>query len=174
MTLLVNVLLMGVVFIVAATLKAKFGTQVTSVAGAGEGTIKPQAFDAGLVTGVAMVYFQSLLLLGVTVFFSVFLTPTVNFFMSGAVFFLGNFSSVLGSLASNPERLSPIMRMLYKVLHTILPNFGYYNVQNPIIHPDVQIHGMAAYVAQVIAYAFLYSLVLILIGIFIFDRREFE
>jgi len=175
-TLFVNVLLMGIVFIAAATIKSAFATVTTSVGGeiAAQATTKPQAFDPGLVTGVAMIYLQAFLLLGVSIFFSIFLTPTVNFFMSGAVFLIGSFSSTLGSLVSNPERLSAPLRGFYKVLHTVVPNFGYYNIQNPIIHPDVQIRSMPVYITEVVVYALLYSLVLILIGIFIFDRREFE
>jgi len=173
-TLFVNVALMGIVFIAAATTKAAFAKVTTSLSGVGAtATMKPQAFDPGLIVGVLMIYFQSLLLLGVAVFFSIFLTATVNFFMSSAVFLIGSFSSTLGSLVSG-ERLSAPLRILYRFLHVVMPNFGYFNVQNPIIHPDVQIRSMPLYTVEVFVYALLYTLVLILIGIFIFDRKEFE
>jgi ABC-type transport system involved in multi-copper enzyme maturation permease subunit len=173
-TLFVNVALMGGVFIIAATIKSATATVTTSVAGVGSSTMKPQAFDPGLLVGVGMIYLQALLLLGVSVFFSVFVTPTVNFFMSGAVFVVGSFSASIGALITTPGRLSVPLKMLYKGIHTLLPNFGYYNIQNRIIHPDVQIRSMPVYVGEVVVYAVLYSLVLLLIGIFLFDRREFE
>ena len=175
-TLFVNIALMGVVFIAAATIKAAFATVTTGISGGGISesvSIRPQAFDPGLIVGVGMVYFQALLLLGVTVFFSIFLTPTVNFFMSGAVFMIGSFSATLGSLVSG-ERLAGPLKIIYKVLHWIMPNFGYYNIQNQIIHPDIQIRSMPVYITEVVVYALMYSLVLILIGIFIFDKKEFE
>lgn len=174
-TLFVNVALMGIVFILAATLKAAFSTATigTMAGGLEAATIKPQAFDPGLIIGVVMIYFQALLLLGVAVFFSVFLTPTVNFFMSGAVFMVGSFSSTMGSLLAG-ERLSAGMKALYKVLHTVIPNFGYFNIQNPIINPEIQMRSLPQYMSLVIVYALLYALVLMLVGLYIFNKREFE
>lgn len=174
-TLFVNVALMGIVLVIVATLKAHFATISIGAKGGGVEAVamKPQAFDPGLLIGVMMIYFQSLLLLGVAVFFSTFVTATVNFFMSGAVFMIGSFSSTMGSLAAG-DKLSAPLKVFYKVLHTVIPNFGYFNIQNPIIHPDIQMRSMPQYVSMVTVYALLYSCVLVLIGLYVFNKREFE
>lgn len=174
-TLFVNVALMGIVLIIVATLKAHFATISVGTKGGGVEavTMKVQAFDSGLLIGVMMIYFQSLLLLGVSVFFSTFMTATVNFFMSGAVFMIGSFSSTMGSLAAG-DKLSAPLKVVYKVLHTVIPNFGYFNIQNPIIHPDIQMRSMPQYISMVTVYALLYSCVLVLIGLYVFNKREFE
>jgi len=58
------------------------------------------------------------------------------------------------------------------LIHFIVPNFGNFNIQNPIIHPDIQIQNMPLYMAQTILYAIIYSIIMLLIAILIFDKRE--
>jgi len=53
-----------------------------------------------------------------------------------------------------------------------VPNFGNFNIQNPIIHPDIEIQNMAKYMSVNILYAIIYTLVMLLIAVLIFDRRE--
>ena len=43
--------------------------------------------------GVGMIYLQLLLLCSLAIFFSVFLSPLVNFFLTLALFIVGNLSS---------------------------------------------------------------------------------
>src|SRR5437764_2694306 len=83
-----------------------------------------------MMKGVTMTFFQMMLLGAMAIFFSTFATPVVNFFMTFAIFMVGNMSSVTESLTSNKN---PATKLLATVLHYILPNFGNFNIQNKLI-----------------------------------------
>jgi len=157
MTVFSNILLMGVSFIVLLLIKEHHWDHDIT--------------DA--VKGVIMIFFQIMLLGGVSMCFSVILSPFVNFFLSFAVYLLGSMSSVTESLASNPDgKKNPVVVAVFKVVHVLIPNFGNFNIQNPIIHPDVVIHNEGIYLAQTILYAVLWTAILMTIAVLAFDRRE--
>ena len=149
-TVFINIAAMGVVFLVMI-----YGQ---------EHRIPPEMFK-----GVIMTFFQMLLLAALSIFFSTFATPVVNFFLSFGIFLVGNLSSVTDSLTTS--RL-PIARYVGLVVHYILPNFGNFNIQNSIIHPQVEVANENVFIMQNVVYACIYSAVLLILAILIFDRRE--
>ena len=122
-----------------------------------------------MVTGVAMTFFQMMLLGAMAIFFSTFATPVVNFFLTFAIFMVGNMSSVTESLTSNKN---PATKVLATILHYILPNFGNFNIQNKLIHPEQTLSNPTVFIFQNIVYAIIYSAILLLLAILVFDRRE--
>ncbi len=156
MTVLSNIALMGIVFV-------------------GLTFYKEHNWDQDVVDvakGVLMIFFQLTMVGAVALFFSVFLSPFVNFFLTFAVYLLGSIN-ILGDLASDPtHRKDPLAVGLFKALHFIVPNFDNFNIQNPIIHPDVTITNETQYIWTNIAYALLYTTVLLIGAVLIFDRRE--
>jgi ABC-type transport system involved in multi-copper enzyme maturation permease subunit len=157
MTVFSNIALMGIAFIVLLLVKEhRWDHDITEA-----------------VKGVVMIFFQIMLLGGVSMCFSVLLSPFVNFFLSFAVYLLGSMSSVTESLASDPDhKKNPVVVLLFKVIHVLIPNFGNFNIQNPIIHPDVVIHNETIYLVQTILYALLWTAILMTIAVLAFDRRE--
>ena len=153
LTLLFNVALMGLAFVIALIVK-------------GQGK-----FDPSIICGMVMIYFQFFLVTSVVIFLSTFITPTVNFFASLSVYVVGSLSSVTESMANN-EKAAAIVRYFYAGLHYLIPNFGNFNIQNPLIHPDVQIRNMNLYMAENALYAIFYALVLLIIGVLVFEKRE--
>lgn len=175
MTLFINIMLMGLVFIIMVSIKAavsdvpvKFAQEVGSQAT----TFKPRIFDSSLVLGVIMIYFQFFLLSAVVMFFSVFLTPTVNFFASAAVYIVGSAAPVWQSMSSKASTSPVLVKMVYKIIHTIVPNFDYFNIQNKLIHPHVQVRSMGLYVTESIVYAILFSVVVMTVAVLIFEKKE--
>ena len=82
-------------------------------------------------------------------------------------------SSVTESLASNADgKKSAIQVGFFKLIHVLIPNFGNFNIQNPIIHPDVVIHNETIYLIQNVLYALLWTAILMTIAVLAFDRRE--
>jgi ABC-type transport system involved in multi-copper enzyme maturation permease subunit len=76
-------------------------------------------------------------------------------------------------LASDPShQKNPISVAFFKVLHFIVPNFDNFNIQNPIIHPDVTLTNETLYIWQNILYALVYTAILLTLAVLIFDRRE--
>lgn len=122
-----------------------------------------------MVMGVIMTFFQMMLLGALAIFFSTFATPVVNFFMSFGLFIVGNLSSVTESLLENKNVAT---RAVATLVHYAIPNFGNFNIQNKLIHPQVVIKNLNMFIMQNVAYAIIYSAVLLILAIIVFDRRE--
>jgi ABC-type transport system involved in multi-copper enzyme maturation permease subunit len=157
-TVLVNILLMGILFLIGVEIfKDPSHEEIIPIC-----------------QGVLMIFFQMMLVNAVAVMFSVFTSSFVNFFLTFAVYIMGSGSSITESLSeesSNGKR-STIVQSIFQFVHFIIPNFANYNVQNPIINPDRDIPNMAQYITLNGLYAIIYSGVMLLIAILIFDRRE--
>lgn len=152
-TVFVNIFAMGVVFMIAVM-------------------IKRHSPEWAIWDGILMIFFQMMLINGVALLFSVFMSPFVNFFLTFAVYIVGSMSSITESLATPDQKKNVLVVDLFKFVHFIIPNFGNFNIQNPIIHPDVEIVNMGKYMATNMLYAVIYVMVMMLIAILIFDRRE--
>ena len=126
-------------------------------------------FSFDMTQGVVMTFFQMMLLGAMAIFFSTFATPVVNFFLSFGIFMLGNMSVVTESLTKNPN---PATKIVASIVHFLLPNFGNFNIQNKLIHPEVTITNQNVFIMQNIVYALIYSSVLLILAILVFDRRE--
>jgi hypothetical protein len=59
-----------------------------------------------------------------------------------------------------------------KIITTVLPNFATFDVKNPIINPGQIIQSEQVYLLNTVMYGIVYSALLIVAAIFIFDRRE--
>ena len=157
-TILINILLMSLVFVAAVAVKQIIGgTAVT-------------AFD--LFKGVLLIYMQLLLLCSLAIFLSTFLTPLVNFFLSLSLFVVGNLSSFTEDLAKNASNI--ISKGFFTVVHYLVPNFGNFNLINPLVNPDAaaQMRNEFQFISGNILYALAYSTLLLLLAILVFDRRE--
>jgi ABC-type transport system involved in multi-copper enzyme maturation permease subunit len=149
-TVFVNIAAMGIVFLLMIYLQEKrIPTEMTK--------------------GVTMTFFQMMLLAALTIFFSTFTTPVVNFFLSFGIFLVGNLSSVTESLTT---KSNPVVRGAGVAIHYLLPNFGNFNIQNSLIRPTTEIANEALFLRNNIFYAIIYSSVLLVLAILIFDRRE--
>lgn len=127
---------------------------------------------ADLAKAPMMFFIQMSLLAAVAIFFSTFVTPLVNFFLSGGIYLVGSlFAPFFQTMAENPNT-SAISKSVARIVNTILPNFANYNIQNPIINPGQIIQNQTAYFIQVTLYGVIYISVLLVGGILIFDRRE--
>jgi ABC-type transport system involved in multi-copper enzyme maturation permease subunit len=181
LTLTVNMALMAIVFIVMVAIKSACSGDAAGLAKVGEAAIqsggtvasKVGIFDPSLLLGIFLIYLEFFLFSAVVMFFSVFLTPTVNFFASTSVWFLGSFSPMWQSIAkSNNPDTSIVTRYFYKAVSTIVPNFDLYNIQNRLIHPHHEVRSIPVYVSGVVGYSLLFATVLILIAVVAFDRKE--
>jgi ABC-type transport system involved in multi-copper enzyme maturation permease subunit len=138
--------------------------------------IQQQTFNVSAITelsqGPMLFFVQMSLLAAVAIFFSTFVTPLVNFFLTGGMYLLGSlFNPFFMTLEENPN--TPLIaKYTAQIVNTILPNFANYNVQNPIINPGQVIQNPTTYYLTVTAYGLFYIGILLVGGILIFDRRE--
>jgi ABC-type transport system involved in multi-copper enzyme maturation permease subunit len=119
-----------------------------------------------------MFFVQMSLLAAVAIFFSTFVSPLVNFFLTGGLYLVGSlFSPFFKTLTENPQTPAFAKSSAW-VIQTVLPNFAQFNIQNPIINPQQQIQNEASYFLGVTTYGISYILILLLLGIIVFDKRE--
>ena len=159
-TIGINVGLMSIVFVGAVALKQMLG------GGGAAGAANPLE----LFKGILMIYMQLVLLAAVAMFFSVFLTPLVNFFLTVSLFIIGNMSSFTQDLAQNNK--NPIIKGFFSLIHYLVPNFGNFQYSNPLLQPDVIVKSEALFLTQNVVYAVVYSMILLILGVLAFDRRE--
>jgi ABC-type transport system involved in multi-copper enzyme maturation permease subunit len=111
------------------------------------------------------------LLCSLAIFFSTFLSPLVNFFLTFSLFIIGNLSSFTQDLAKvNHE--NPILKGFFTAIHYIVPNFGNFQFQNPLINPEVKVTNENLFLLSNTIYALVYAAVLMILAILVFDRRE--
>ena len=63
------------------------------------------------------------------------------------------------------------LRLVYKVIYCVVPNFDKFNVTNSLLHPD-PITNMGVYTLNCFFYAVIYSLIMMILAILCFDRKE--
>lgn len=120
----------------------------------------------------AMYFIQMSLLAAVGIFFSTFVAPIVNFFLTGGVYLMGSlFSSFFQTLAQNPN-VPDIAKRGAQLVNFIIPNFSTYSVQNPIINPNAVIQNETTYLLQSTVYGVVYITILLIGAILVFDRKE--
>ncbi len=176
LTLAINIGLMGLVFILVITLKAKgmemsMASVASGVAQTEAGVQKMMVFDMNMVWGTIMIYLQFLVLSSVVLLFSTFLTPTVNFFMGTAVYIIGIMASMTETMAKS-EAGNAVLKWLYTIVHAIIPNFDKFNVTNTLLHPETANVNMGHWTAGVTLYALLYVVAMTTLAVFAFWKKE--
>lgn len=127
---------------------------------------------APLAKPPVMFFVQMSLLAAVAIFFSTFVGPLINFFLSGGLYVVGTlFNTVFRTFEESPGT-SAAAKGVATFINTILPNFANYNVQNPIINPAQQIGNELNYYLFNTMYGIVYIGILLIAGMLIFERRE--
>ena len=125
-----------------------------------------------LAQAPVMFFVQMCLLAAVAMFFSTFVSPVVNFFLAGGTYLVGTlFSPVFQDISGN-QQLGSFVKLGATIIHSAVPNFAQYNIQNPLINAGQVIQSQQTYYIGLVAYAIAYIAVLLIGGILIFDRRE--
>jgi|CXWL01.1.fsa_nt_gi ABC-type transport system involved in multi-copper enzyme maturation permease subunit len=125
-----------------------------------------------LVQGPAMFFIQMSLLAAVGIFFSTFVSPLVNFFLTGGIYMMGSlFNPMFETMASNPGT-TPFAKNAASLVNAVLPNFADFNIQNRIINPESVIQNPLVHYMNLTVYGVFYIAVLLIAGILVFDRRE--
>lgn len=137
-----------------------------------QGSATSMASLALIAKAPLMYFIQMSLLAAVAVCFSTFVSPLVNFFLSGGTYLVGSLFATVFETMKEGNASTPAAKMLASTIQLILPNFSLYNVQNPIINPGQQIQNEQVYYMQAVGYGLLYIGILLMLGMLIFDRRE--
>jgi ABC-type transport system involved in multi-copper enzyme maturation permease subunit len=172
-TLLVSVAAMGVVVIIAVTVKTYDEPFASGQFLLGMKSIimgLPSIFGQ-LAPGVVLIFFQLVMVVGLAIFFSTFLGAWINFFATSALYCVGSLSQVTGSLANDPQKHG-LPKLLGWLVHNLVPQFGNFHVLNPILQPNFVAKDLGTYIAEQVVYAMLVCVMLMAFGIWIFEGRE--
>lgn len=151
LTLLVNVTVMGVGVSLA----------LAAVGGA--------SLSLSIWGAVALIFLELTILTSVAVVFSSFSSPALSALLAFMIFIGGHFSQVLSDVAKTAG--SPVAKALFEFLYLTLPNFSNYSFITAAAH------GMAPppeMMLLAVAYAAVYSAVMLVIAVMIFKRRSFK
>lgn len=152
-TLLVNILVMGIGLSLALVYVRR-----------GWDPLIPNVWPA-----IILIFFELAIITGVALLFSSFSSPALSALLTFFVFVIGHFSADLKALATSSA--SAPTRFVFRGLYYLLPNLSNYSVITPAAHgfaPDATAMLMA------IAYAIVYSAVLLSAATLIFGRRNFK
>jgi len=118
---------------------------------------------------ILLIYLELTIMTAVALLFSTFSSPALSALLTFFVFLIGHFSGDLKELANTNS--SAAARLLFRILYYLLPNLTTYSVITPAAHgiaPDAGSIGLA------VAYAVVYSAVLLLAATMIFSGRNFK
>jgi len=133
---------------------------------------KPPAEKVAEVATQPFMYWMEMSLLSaVGMFFSTFIAPLVNFFLTIGMWLVGTVLNPLyDTLAKNGQ--NGVMKGIAQIVTNVLPNFANYDTKNPIINPGQVIQNGALYKWSTVGYTAMYVGILLLLAIVVFDRRE--
>ncbi|MBS1706974.1 MAG: ABC transporter permease [Armatimonadetes bacterium] len=136
-----------------------------------QGTRDPAQL-APLAKGPLMFFFQMSLLAAVAMCLSAMVQPILNFFLTGGIYLVGTLFGTIFETFQENRGVHPVTKAISQLVMSILPNFGKFNVQNPLINPNQQIGNESMYYIGTALYGVVYIIILLLIGILVFERKE--
>lgn len=122
-----------------------------------------------LLLAVAMSFLGHLVLTAVAIFFSTFTTPTMSAIFSLSIFVMGSLSENLRLFAS--QFAGPALRRAVVALYYALPNLSNFDVKGAVVHGQPVPGSLLAFS---VAYAVAYCVMMLLLSIGIFERRDFK
>ncbi len=129
----------------------------------------------GIFLALLFIYFSLALLTSVSLLFFSFSTNSfMIFIMTLMVYLIGHSLSNVKILVSGGTTLrlgvSPLTRMVVDIAYYLFPNLSFFDIKLQAAHA-IPVSG--GYVAWVLAYGCLFSLVSLLLACMVFSRREF-
>lgn len=127
--------------------------------------VKP---DPRLLWAVVMTGYELAILTAVAVLFSTFVTPIASAVFTFFIYFIGHSTHLLKQLAA----MSPSggVKFIGLVLYYLLPNLNNFNIRGEVVH-GAPLNPVAMLIS--ITYSIVYTFILLLLALIIFNRRDF-
>ncbi|MEK7724747.1 MAG: ABC transporter permease subunit [Acidobacteriota bacterium] len=151
LTLLVNVLIMG------------FGVSLALFYVGGKGL----AFS--IWGAILLIYLELTILTAVSVLFSSFSSPSLSALLTFFIFIIGHFSASLNELAKTLG--SAFAQYFFGAIYYLLPNLSHFSFIVNSSHGDFP---PASMLGASFLYAVIYNIILLVITVVIFSRRNFK
>ena len=127
------------------------------------------ALDPAMLTAVALVFVQLMVITAVALLFSTFSSPLLSAALTFGVFVAGHFSADLRDLEQAVQ--SPVITGVTRALYYLLPNLAAFDVKARVVHGDPVLW---ADVGLAVGYGVLYIGALLTAAVWIFSRRDFK
>jgi len=124
-----------------------------------------------VLQGCYVIMFELVLITAIATTLSLWFSPTVNFSITAFIFVTGSLQDVMAAWTRRNDL--PLTKMLANGFYYITPHFEDFNIVGHIVHPEVALKmSPIAYALEVSLYGVVYGLMILLIGVLVFDKKE--
>jgi len=127
------------------------------------------ATDPAMLKAIFLIWVELCLITAVALCFSTFSTPILSAVFTFGLYIVGHFNADLRNFQNVID--SPAVVYLARVLYYVLPNLAPFDVKADVVHAQPV---SAMHVALTGAYGGVYILMLLLVSMFVFSRRDFK
>ena len=127
------------------------------------------ALDPALLKAIFLIWVELCLITAVALCFSTFSTPIVSSVLTFGLYIVGHFNADLKNFENVVE--SPAAVYLARTMYYVLPNLAPFDIKAEVVH--AQPVG-TAYLALTTLYGIVYIVMLLLVSMFVFSRRDFK
>ncbi len=129
--------------------------------------LQQESWLAGLLTAVFLTLLEMILLLSFAVFFVLIASPQLAMFLTLLIYVIGH--TISHALQVVEHSGNTALKYVILVLHSLLPNLDYFNKKPEILY---NLPIPAAYFLDAALYSLTYSILVFVISIQIFKRKE--
>ena len=120
-------------------------------------------------TAVYFQYLEFLIVIGIAIVLSSFTSPVLAILLSFLVFAVGRFSADIRLFAE--EVNNPLANYFSEIFYYLIPNLEKFNIRSEAVYGGTISTSL---ILNTTAYAIIYVIILILLSILIFQKREFK
>lgn len=114
-------------------------------------------------------YLECLVVIGIAILFSCFTSPVLALLFTFLIFAIGRFSSDIKLFAN--EINNNVVSIISDVLYYTIPNLEKFNIRSEAVYGG---NLSLELILNTTAYALIFSLILLLLSIVVFQRKEFK
>lgn len=118
---------------------------------------------------IYFLYLEFLIIIGIALIFSSFTSPILSVLFTFLLFAIGRFSGDIRLFAE--EIKNPVSAVFTEVVYRVIPNLEKFNVRSDAVYGGSPSLDLILYTT---AYAVIYTFVLLLLSMIIFEKKEFK
>ena len=122
-----------------------------------------------LLVALFFEYLECLVVIGIAILFSCFTSPVLALLFTFLIFAIGRFSSDIKLFAN--EINNNVVSIISDVLYYTIPNLEKFNIRSEAVYGG---NLSLELILNTTAYALIFSLILLLLSIVVFQRKEFK
>jgi len=125
--------------------------------------------DFILLYAIGMIFLELMIVVAFALLFSSFSTPILSGLFTMSLYMIGHLTADLLAFGRRADSLA--LKHLTTGLYYVIPNLEYFNIKGQVVH-HVPVESEYLYLA--ISYGLCYILIILLVSILVFQRREFR